>query len=460
MTKLSLLKKSGLAVAIALTCILAAQASAISPSGDTPFDHANHALSVAVTPEARAQAIAQLEQALADGDGRAAMRLATLALTDLGFAGDLAYERAGRYYDQAVVLGTDGAAVAQAVTLARRGFYQGKYSEVGRQTLAAALPLLERNADSGDKELLWVLGFLETTGFAGKKDVLAGARHLEAAALAGHGQAALWTANRYGTAIPAEPESERRFLAIAAAANIRGAKELLEAHDSRLQARAPLDPAARGYGGVLSTATVSVTAVPFAASQEMPTVSAVPTAAVSGSGGAGSGGAGSVGVDGELAAVRTRLDAATRERDQLRQQLAAAEERLARMARPGASILSASDLAALNRQGLEAVVDGNYEVAIVRFRQAAAANHAPAQSNLGLMYLNATGVPRDTRQAAKLFELAARQGNLTAAENLARIYDFGLGVHQDRSRAIYWYQEADRLGSEFAAAAIARLKSN
>ena len=118
---------------------------------------------------------------------------------------------------------------------------------------------------------------------------------------------------------------------------------------------------------------------------------------------------------------------------------------------------SQEDLARWNEEGIEAVLQGDYELAAQRFRAAMQYGHASAIGNLGMMYLNSTGVPRDLRQAGALFERAARAGNVVAAENLGRGYEFGL-LGQDRSRAIKWYEQAAQMGSTQAVEALARLK--
>ena len=118
------------------------------------------------------------------------------------------------------------------------------------------------------------------------------------------------------------------------------------------------------------------------------------------------------------------------------------------------------DAAALNRQALEAAMDGNYETAIPLFRRAAELNHAGAINNLAAMFVNGTGVARDMQQALTLFERSADLGNAEAAENAARIYNYGIGRGKDPSRARNWYGKAITLGSRRALAELSEMERN
>lgn len=56
-----------------------------------------------------------------------------------------------------------------------------------------------------------------------------------------------------------------------------------------------------------------------------------------------------------------------------------------------------------------------------RLRRAAFQHYAPAQFELGLLYANGNGVPKDEQQAIRLLRLAASQGHAQAAETLRRL---------------------------------------
>ena len=71
---------------------------------------------------------------------------------------------------------------------------------------------------------------------------------------------------------------------------------------------------------------------------------------------------------------------------------------------------------------------------------------AEAQTNLGLLYYDGRGVPRDYTQAREWFEKAAPQGDANAQYNLGVMYDFEKGVPQDFEKARRWYEKAAAQG--------------
>ena len=81
-------------------------------------------------------------------------------------------------------------------------------------------------------------------------------------------------------------------------------------------------------------------------------------------------------------------------------------------------------------------------------------------NNLGLNYLNGTGVPKDYAQAKQLFEKAAAAGNADAMDNLGRLYDNGNGVPQDYAQAKQWYEKGVAAGSPWAMSDLGLFYSN
>ena len=81
------------------------------------------------------------------------------------------------------------------------------------------------------------------------------------------------------------------------------------------------------------------------------------------------------------------------------------------------------------------------------FRMAADQDHAPAQSNLGLMYARGRGVAQNDAEAAKWFRRAADKGLVEAQTILGLIYVKGQGVTQNYVFAHMWFNLAAAQGS-------------
>lgn len=71
---------------------------------------------------------------------------------------------------------------------------------------------------------------------------------------------------------------------------------------------------------------------------------------------------------------------------------------------------------------------------------------ADAQNNLGVLYKEGQGVPRDYAQAARWFTKAAERGNPRAQLNLAVLHDRGQGVPRDVAKARQWAEKAAAQG--------------
>ncbi|KAI9325696.1 hypothetical protein DFJ73DRAFT_868777 [Zopfochytrium polystomum] len=69
-----------------------------------------------------------------------------------------------------------------------------------------------------------------------------------------------------------------------------------------------------------------------------------------------------------------------------------------------------------------------------------------SQKNLGLLYLNGRGVPKDPSMAAHWFRKAAEQGNAAAQNNLGLMYRNGNGVLKNLAETLHWFQEAANQG--------------
>ena len=91
---------------------------------------------------------------------------------------------------------------------------------------------------------------------------------------------------------------------------------------------------------------------------------------------------------------------------------------------------------------------GDYAAALKEWLPLAEQGDARAQTNLGVMYRDGQGVPRDHKTALKWYTLAAEQGYANAQNNLGVMYGEGPGVIQDYVRAHMWGNIAASNGSE------------
>lgn len=73
-----------------------------------------------------------------------------------------------------------------------------------------------------------------------------------------------------------------------------------------------------------------------------------------------------------------------------------------------------------------------------------------AQKNIGNVYAEGRGVPRDEVRAVRWFRLAAEQGLKEAQNNLGTMYQNGRGVPQDYGEALRWYRLAAAQGESTA----------
>jgi TPR repeat protein len=77
-----------------------------------------------------------------------------------------------------------------------------------------------------------------------------------------------------------------------------------------------------------------------------------------------------------------------------------------------------------------------------RFDRQCAGGDLEACRNLGVMYVEGTGVSRDAPRAAKLFAQACNGGNLPACNHLALAYAGGMGTERLPAKAADVYQKA------------------
>jgi len=87
----------------------------------------------------------------------------------------------------------------------------------------------------------------------------------------------------------------------------------------------------------------------------------------------------------------------------------------------------------------KALQRGDYKTAYRLFKPLAEQGLPLAQYNLGVMYYNGQGVPKDYAEAAKWYRKAADQGLPEAQTNLGIMYIAGLGVPKDYVLAHMWF---------------------
>jgi predicted aspartyl protease len=97
------------------------------------------------------------------------------------------------------------------------------------------------------------------------------------------------------------------------------------------------------------------------------------------------------------------------------------------------------------------------EVAAQWYRKAADQGYADAQYNLGWMYDAGEGMPRNAPLAAKWYRKAAEQGNADAQFSLASMYEDGKGLAKDENLAVHWYRKAAEQGDASAQKKLDRL---
>ncbi|HET7178778.1 MAG TPA: hypothetical protein VFI14_03600 [Chryseosolibacter sp.] len=115
------------------------------------------------------------------------------------------------------------------------------------------------------------------------------------------------------------------------------------------------------------------------------------------------------------------------------------------MRRYFSSLLLLLLLAACDSQVASADCDAECD----RLKILARRGDAPAQTALGRMYFNGTGLPKDEAQAVSLWSQAAAQNYAPAEKFLAQAYLCGVGgLRSDKEKAAALFQKAKSDASE------------
>ncbi len=106
---------------------------------------------------------------------------------------------------------------------------------------------------------------------------------------------------------------------------------------------------------------------------------------------------------------------------------------------------------ALERLGDHYYKEKEYAKAMAAFEKARGLDWVPALANLGVLYVNGAGVPKDEVKAAALFKEGAEKGDKVAMLFYAQCVEEGVGVPASRTEAVKWYRDAATLGEARAA---------
>ena len=92
------------------------------------------------------------------------------------------------------------------------------------------------------------------------------------------------------------------------------------------------------------------------------------------------------------------------------------------------------------------------EVTALKYYKLSAENgDSRGQCNLGMFYENGmAGLASDIQEASRLYHLAADQGYAPAQNNLATLYEYGRGRRKDLSKALMLYKLAAEAGNKQA----------
>lgn len=409
-----------------------------------------------VTPDT-GEAVRWLQMAAQKGDAQA-----DLALGDFYAANDgdeASYKMAVVHLKHAAAQGNLQGADTLAQTLIEHALRASTPKDVGDEEIQEALPYLKPSVARRNQTSCFYSGYLSFIGRGLPHNAAEADKNMRCAANQGNALAAFWVAGELLADVPspmkagtAKLEEARKYLVIAKSRGHQGAAQLL--------ASLPPTSATDVYGPPASPSKQVVRTQPIADATP-PKITAVPPKVVA---------AKTVDVatprkpvaapiaplnavvsDGqttdEAAGLRAQLDAAHRKIADLQAQLATTrnhqEDRV--------------EGEALNRQALAAIARHDYAAAIPKLREAMQLGDVPATANLGIMYLQGTGVAANPTQAIDLLVRAADEGNRVAAENLGQIYAQGLHVRRDVARAVGWFRKAQVLGSVRALPALKHL---
>jgi len=91
-------------------------------------------------------------------------------------------------------------------------------------------------------------------------------------------------------------------------------------------------------------------------------------------------------------------------------------------------------------------ISQNYGTALYWLKEAARQGLPLAYTNLGILYLNGSGVPQNYEEALKDFRFAGEHGETGAMVNLGYMTENGLGIAGNQAEGAEWYRRAAEAG--------------
>ena len=113
-----------------------------------------------------------------------------------------------------------------------------------------------------------------------------------------------------------------------------------------------------------------------------------------------------------------------------------------------------------NAQAMTQYGNGEYDLATECFKELAGLGYPPAITNLGIAYMNGTGIWQSSKKALACFSKAAMLDEPTAQMHLGTMYARGIGTEMNDSAAIYWFTKLADQGNTKAMNKIAFIYLN
>jgi uncharacterized protein len=99
------------------------------------------------------------------------------------------------------------------------------------------------------------------------------------------------------------------------------------------------------------------------------------------------------------------------------------------------------------QDGARQFQNANYDAALASWRPLAVKGNPVAQNNIGILYLDGKGVPRNVSEAVRYLSLSAAAGSSLGQNNLGGLYREGKGVPRDYTRAAQWFTASASQGN-------------